>query len=297
MRKLSILSLLMALMLTACQQGSGEQTTSVGNTYTVHKKGSGPSLNTNDYAYINMDARVRDSVVFSTREAGEPQVAPIVPDSVQTAQMEPILDIIRYLSVGDSITYAVHVDSFPPMQRPPFLAGEEYLYYDIAIVESVDEATFEARQAQKQAEAEAKFAATQARQPEVLELLANTQAAYASGTLDNIQSSENGVRYVIHEAGTGKPAEAGKGVAVQYVGALSSDGTVFDQSFDDGRPLTFILGNRRVIAGWEEGIALLSEGAKATLIIPSELGYGATGNGTIPPDAELMFYVELEEVR
>ncbi|MEM6396963.1 MAG: FKBP-type peptidyl-prolyl cis-trans isomerase [Bacteroidota bacterium] len=296
MRKLSFFSLLVALLLTACQNGLGEQTTPAGNKYVLHEKGGGPLLNTGDYAYFNLDARVRDSVVFSTREAGEPQIVPVVPDSVQNPQLEPILDIIRYLSVGDSVTYTVEIDSIPPMQRAPFMAGEEYLYYDIDVVESVDEATFEARQAAKQAEAEAKFAAAAARQPEVLELLATTQEAYTNGTLENIQSTETGLRYVIHEEGTGPKADPSKIMAVQYVGALSSDGTVFDQSFDDGMPLMMGRG-RRVIAGWEEGISLFKEGTKATLIIPSELGYGATGNGPIPPDAELMFYVELEEVR
>ncbi|MEM1324167.1 MAG: FKBP-type peptidyl-prolyl cis-trans isomerase [Bacteroidota bacterium] len=298
MRKLSIISALAALIFMACGEGGGEQTTQIGTKYTIHKQGDGPKLNTAEYAYIHLDARVRDSVVFTTREAGEPQVAPILPDSVQSPDVEPILDIIRYLSVGDSITTALSVDSIPPPQRPPFLEGEEFLYYDIAVYESVDEETFQARQAEKQAEAMAKFEAVRARQPEVLDMLAANQAAYVAGTLENVQTTASGLQYVIHEEGTGPQPEAGQLVAVQYVGALSSDGTVFDQSFTGGEPIQFPLGTGRVIPGWDEGIALLKEGSKATLIIPSELGYGATGSGAaIPPDAELMFYVELEEVR
>ncbi|MEL7376141.1 MAG: FKBP-type peptidyl-prolyl cis-trans isomerase [Bacteroidota bacterium] len=298
MRKLSFIAALAALFLVACAQGGGEQTTQIGTKYTIHKQGDGVKLNSAEYAYIHLDARVRDSIVFTTREAGEPQIAPILPDSVQSPDVEPILDIIRYLQVGDSITTALPVDSIPEIQRPPFLDGEEFIYYDISVYESVDEETFQARQAAKQAEAMARFEAVRARQPEVLEMLATNQAAYVAGTLENVQTTDSGLKYVIHEEGSGTQAEAGKLVSVQYVGALSSDGTVFDQSFTGGEPIQFPLGTGRVIPGWDEGIALLSEGAKATLIIPSDLGYGASGSGTaIPPNAELMFYVELEEVR
>lgn len=79
---------------------------------------------------------------------------------------------------------------------------------------------------------------------------------------------------------------------------MADNGTVFDQSYRRGTGITFPLGQRRVIAGWDEGIALLKEGGKATLIIPADLGYGASGtpDGSIPPDSELMFYVELDKV-
>jgi FKBP-type peptidyl-prolyl cis-trans isomerase FkpA len=77
------------------------------------------------------------------------------------------------------------------------------------------------------------------------------------------------------------------------------NGNIFDQSFQRGVGIPFTLGTGRVIPGWDEGIALMKEGGQATLFIPSDLGYGAGGtpDGTIPGGAELMFYVELEEVQ
>ena len=174
------------------------------------------------------------------------------------------------------------------------------MLYDVIITEIVSEADFTARQEAKQAEAQAKAEVIRALEPERLAYAAKVVTDYRDGKLDgDIKSTESGLKYVIHEEGTGPQAEAGKGVVVQYIGQLASDGTVFDQSFGRGEGIPFQLGTGRVIRGWDEGIALLKEGSKATFFIPSELGYGAQGtpDGSIPADSELVFYVELEEVQ
>jgi len=107
----------------------------------------------------------------------------------------------------------------------------------------------------------------------------------------------SGLEYIETEAGTGAQAEAGKNVSVHYTGRLQ-DGTVFDSSVSRGVPITFPLGAGRVIKGWDEGIALMKVGGKAQLIIPPELGYGASGaGGVIPPNATLIFDVELVNVK
>ena len=86
-------------------------------------------------------------------------------------------------------------------------------------------------------------------------------------------------------------------VTVQYYGLLVDDGSSFDNSFRAGRGYTFRLGRGEVIPGWDEAIPLLPVGTKASLFIPSALAYGETGYaGAIPPNAELYFYVEVEEL-
>ena len=106
-------------------------------------------------------------------------------------------------------------------------------------------------------------------------------------------TTESGLQYIETEAGTGAQAQAGDKVAVHYTGTLA-DGTKFDNSLDRGKPFEFVLGNGAVIAGWDEGIALMKEGGKATLVIPPALGYGGGGiPGVIPGDATLVFEVEL----
>jgi FKBP-type peptidyl-prolyl cis-trans isomerase FkpA len=97
--------------------------------------------------------------------------------------------------------------------------------------------------------------------------------------------------------GAGDAASAGKTVVVHYTGWLT-DGTKFDSSRDRNEPFDFPLGAGHVIKGWDEGVAGMKVGAKRKLTIPPQLGYGSRGaGGVIPPDATLVFEVELLAVR
>jgi FKBP-type peptidyl-prolyl cis-trans isomerase len=111
------------------------------------------------------------------------------------------------------------------------------------------------------------------------------------------EETASGLRYQILQKGTGKQATKGAGVSVHYKGQLL-DGTVFDSSYKRKEPIDFNVGLGQVIAGWEEGIQLLQVGDKARFVIPSNLAYGAAGaGGVIPPDATLIFDVELMGVK
>lgn len=107
----------------------------------------------------------------------------------------------------------------------------------------------------------------------------------------------SGLRYKMIQKGSGAKAAKGKTVSVHYEGSLPN-GQVFDSSFKRNQPIDFQLGVGQVISGWDEGIALLQVGDKARFVIPSHLGYGSRGaGGVIPPDATLIFDVELMDVK
>jgi FKBP-type peptidyl-prolyl cis-trans isomerase FkpA len=96
--------------------------------------------------------------------------------------------------------------------------------------------------------------------------------------------------------GEGTPAQVGKAVSVHYTGWLT-DGTKFDSSVDAGEPFVFVLGEGAVIQGWDEGVAQMRVGDKVKMTIPPEMAYGEGGYpGAIPPQATLIFEVELLEV-
>ena len=98
--------------------------------------------------------------------------------------------------------------------------------------------------------------------------------------------------------GSGAEAKAGDQVLVHYVGVAHSTGEEFDASYNRGAPLDFPLGGGRVIAGWDQGVQGMKVGGRRILVIPPELGYGARGaGGVIPPNATLVFDVELMDVR
>ena len=123
-----------------------------------------------------------------------------------------------------------------------------------------------------------------------------------SGAADNkVIEMPDGLKYTDTKTGDGTTATTGKRVSVHYTGWLSDNGAKgkkFDSSVDRGQPFEFTLGAHQVIAGWDEGVAGMKVGGKRTLTIPPDLGYGARGaGGVIPPNAALIFDVELLQVQ
>jgi peptidylprolyl isomerase len=114
-------------------------------------------------------------------------------------------------------------------------------------------------------------------------------------------TTASGLQIIDSKEGTGATPKTGQTCVMHYTGWLYENGQKgkkFDSSVDRNEPFEFPIGQRRVIAGWDEGVASMKVGGKRTLIIPPELGYGARGaGGAIPPNATLMFDVELLAVK
>jgi FKBP-type peptidyl-prolyl cis-trans isomerase len=115
-----------------------------------------------------------------------------------------------------------------------------------------------------------------------------------NGKRPEVTTTASGLQYEVLTAGTGeKPAGAHSRVTVHYEGRLIN-GNVFDSSYKRNQPATF--GLNQVISGWTEGVQLMPQGSKYRFFIPSELGYGSRGAGSIPPNSTLIFDVELLSV-
>jgi peptidylprolyl isomerase len=116
-----------------------------------------------------------------------------------------------------------------------------------------------------------------------------------------VTTTSTGLGIIDTKVGTGPSPKPGQTVVVHYTGWLyegGKKGKKFDSSLDRGEPFEFPLGKGQVIAGWDEGVATMKVGGKRTLIIPPSLGYGASGaGGVIPPNATLIFDVELLKVK
>jgi peptidylprolyl isomerase len=120
-------------------------------------------------------------------------------------------------------------------------------------------------------------------------------------TTGKTMTTPSGLQITDTQVGTGATPKTGQTCVMHYTGWLYQDGAKgkkFDSSVDRGQPFEFPIGRQRVIAGWDEGVATMKVGGKRTLIIPPSLGYGARGaGGVIPPNATLIFDVELLGVK
>ncbi|MGL1931335.1 MAG: FKBP-type peptidyl-prolyl cis-trans isomerase [Desulfotalea sp.] len=108
----------------------------------------------------------------------------------------------------------------------------------------------------------------------------------------NAITTPSGLKYVVVEEGEGESPALGDTVTVHYTGKLLN-GHKFDSSYDRGQPIDFPVGRGQVIQGWDEALLGMKKGEKRVLIIPSDLGYGPSGRGPIPPNATMVFDVEL----
>ncbi|MCP4443053.1 MAG: hypothetical protein GY810_29455 [Aureispira sp.] len=131
----------------------------------------------------------------------------------------------------------------------------------------------------------------------VRKMMQKTIADYAKPEFrKGLNKTGSGLRYTIIDKGSGSPAKKGKNVDVHYMCFLK-DGTEVQNSYQLMNPMSFVLGSQQVIDGWAEGVELLNEGGQAILFIPPYLAYGDIGvDGAIPPNATMIFYIELLNV-
>mgnify|MGYP003394492111 CR=1 FL=1 len=132
-------------------------------------------------------------------------------------------------------------------------------------------------------------------------IAAGTSIPAIAQSAGKTMTTASGLQITDTKVGTGVAPRAGQICVMHYTGWLyqnGAKGAKFDSSLDRGQPFEFPIGTGRVIKGWDEGVASMKVGGKRTLIIPPELGYGARGaGGVIPPNATLVFEVELLDVK
>ncbi|MBK7873802.1 MAG: FKBP-type peptidyl-prolyl cis-trans isomerase [Saprospiraceae bacterium] len=284
---------LTVLLLQGCKKGE-ERVTPSGYKYIVHTNVGGAKPQPGEYVYFHAQMRNADSVVYSSRTMAQ---APFLqmPTSFEkelnsNRPASPIEEVLRDLAVGDSATVIIRIDTLP--NKPPGFENVKEMFYDVVSIQIKDAETFQKDVSIERENERIRRESAQKREPEVAVQLLGILDQYKAGQLGNkLKTTSSGLKYMVLEEGAGPKIQKGNMVGVHYYGILL-DGTMFDNSFNRGSPYVFPLGQGSVIGGWDEGIALLKEGDKAVLFIPSQLGYGDEGSGAIPPGAELVFYVE-----
>jgi FKBP-type peptidyl-prolyl cis-trans isomerase len=240
----------------------------------------------------------RDSVVMDSRRM-QPTAQPIpLPEKAERGSMEEALGL---LLPGDSAVFRFQADSvFTKTFRqpvPPFLQKSgNVLVVTASARELVTMAEMTARQEKIQAENIKQGQALAAAQ--TTKDVAQIQAYLKKNKLV-AKKTTGGTYYIVTRPGTGLPPKSGQNVRVLYRGTILATGKEFDSSAKHGNePIDFPLGQGRVIKGWDQGIAMLTKGSKAVLLIPSGLAYGPRAMGTdIPANSVLRFEVELVDFK
>lgn len=291
MKKTIQLALLLAIVvMAAC--GSKKAKTEDG--FTILDNGlqmkfsedkDGPKADSGSISKINIVVKVGDSTVFDSKKMNnnQPVQQPIAP----TRSIADLMAGFMEMSEGDKAIFRAPADSMFPnaAQRPPFVKDGDMMTWDVEMVEL---------QSIKDIEAEGK---------ERLASQAKDIEKYMKDNNVNATKTASGMYIAVTKEGTGPKPTAGQIAKMKYTGYLL-DGSVFDSNVDPkfkhATPFEFPLGQGRVIKGWDEGIAALSKGAKAKLIIPSDLAYGAQATPPrdespkgIPAHSPLVFDVEV----
>lgn len=281
-------------LFTSCKEQGMNKDKIGGLEYVIHTTNGERKAVIGDFVHFNLTITDDKGSILQKMDA-PPQrpVIKIPTEDEKAINPNPIADLLKIVSLGDSASMIIPIDSFKTL--PPNMQDAKSITYHIVVKEILSEAENQAYQGELQAAQMEKMTVSKARMPEIEKLVKEKLADYKSGKIET-KEDPSGLKYFIIEEGTGEYATVGKQASVHYYGTLM-DGTMFDSSFKMGNPYTFPVGRGQVIKGWDIGVPLVKKGGKAMLIIPYTLAYGEAGSPpNIPARADLAFYIEIADV-
>ncbi|MEO6037941.1 MAG: FKBP-type peptidyl-prolyl cis-trans isomerase [Saprospiraceae bacterium] len=279
MSKKIVFALFSLLLITNWAYGQKQPvTTAHGFRFINHTNATGPKVTPGGSVMVEVVTWVGDSLMGTTNGAREYQLPEA---SGLPARVPFIYDAVLLMSKGDSATVYETIDSMIRPFIPPALASAKDVRYEIKVLDVITKADKD----KAAAESEAHFQAVQT-------MVTKTVMEYKDGKL-KLDTRPSGLKVLIVEPGKGEIIKANDAVKTNYYGCLT-DGKLFDNSFQRGQTLDFIAGAGQMIPGFDEGVQLLHHGGKAYFFLPPSLAYGEQGAGdAVPPNAELIFYVEV----
>jgi FKBP-type peptidyl-prolyl cis-trans isomerase len=275
--RISHLPILCVILLPSCfifDDAPKYEVAESGLHYYFHEKHEDVQAQVGDEIYYSMTVR-RGNEALSSKHKKE-----LMPLS---SKKNPILQAFEIMGLGDSMTIALLVDSLPKRMINKFEAGDT-MFVDLKILEirqkqDIDEELMSMRDKAERVTINVR--------KHITNFLAGSLAC---------TKTQSGLQYIIEEKGGGKSAKNAKRISLHYAGFLPN-GEEFESTFRKGTPKAFYFDKRtQTVPGFTEGLKLLTAGSKATLIIPYNLAYGEKGRGPIPPESDIIIYVELLEV-
>lgn len=279
--------LLFVSLFLVAHRAAGQQpvVTEHGFRYLNHTNGIGPKAINGESVMIHVDIYIGDTLIGSTRRDGGEANEYFIPDAANLGKRVDFLyDAALRMSEGDSATVYELIDS----TNRHFVLAPQKDAKEVRYVVKIEKVITQAQRAQQEAEAEARLAVVQTMVEAMLK-------DYRDGKLKRkIVAYPSGLKVLVVEPGNGALVKTGETIRTNYYGALMN-GKMFDNSYQRNHTLDFAVGVGQMIPGIDEGVQLLRHGGKAYFFLPAKLAYGEQGtpDGNIPPNAKLVFYVEL----
>ncbi|NGM64883.1 FKBP-type peptidyl-prolyl cis-trans isomerase [Sphingobacterium sp. SGR-19] len=291
------------LATTSCQnfkKGEG------GLEYNIVKDAGAEKAQPGDLLSVDMivTSDRKDSLLQSTYDIGLPQIVNIAPDSIPGLYAGDYNSMFKMLGEGDSAVFRLNLDTMAAktgQPKPEF--ADHYAEFKVKVRKHFKKGDLTDSAMYAQVDEYFKAEIETLKQAEEGKL-----ANYIAKNKLEPKKTNSGLQYIVKEEGSGNKPVVGDTVVVNYTGTLVN-GTIFDtndaelakkqNTFNPMRqyePIRFRVGHDPVIQGWTEGLQLLNKGTKATLLVPSSIGYGERGGGKIPPYAPLVFDVELVDI-
>lgn len=294
---------LMAAAVAGCKSGA-YQTTKSGIQYELHASDKSKKLQSGDLVSIDYKLSLlkkdgKDTVLDNTKTNGGPTKI-VLRDVNKDDDIinRTMLEILPQMGVGDSASFIIPVDSLDKKitANMPLLKDGGNLKWEVKVADVMSKADYRKKQEEAKTQLEGFIMTLREKNP--------AQASKDSALIEDYLKKNNltaqrlpsGLYYIITKEGTGDAPLPYQMVSVDYKGYLL-DGTVFDNSFERGQPISFPLGVGQVIPGWDQGLMLFKPGAEGKLLVPSYMAYGERANERIPANSVLVFDIHLVDVK
>ncbi|MBK8556496.1 MAG: FKBP-type peptidyl-prolyl cis-trans isomerase [Lewinellaceae bacterium] len=271
-----------AINLASCQEEG--IVTKNGFRFINHTNLPGPKIQPGSTVIANINTWIGDTIVGSTYKAGKPRRIVIPTEDQVNGKKSYYFDACLLMTKGDSATITSTIDSNMIRFIPARVKNERTIRY----VLKVEDVITPEQQAKQKEEAMSRQISVQAK-------VNKTLADFNSGALNSqLLSSPSGLKVLVEEKGKLGPVTKGETLSMQYYG-VTTNGNMFDNSFQRGEPLSMPIGVGQLIKGMDEGAMMFNHGGKGFLFIPAALAYGTAGtpNGSIAPNTDLIFYIEI----
>ncbi len=264
--------------------------------YELIFKANGQKAKPGEYVQYSVLLKDNKNKVFvDKRKKNDLLREQIIEDTAFYKDLTAAAEVLYQLSKGDSAILYIPLEENEKIKE---LEHSDTLIFQLKVIDILDKEKMRDIIEDEYLKKEAEQTEAKIKQIAVDQIIMKTWDDYNKGKLKGkLTKTKSGIKYIVLEEGNGEFAKKGQKVKIGFYGMTQKDASAFENSFGRDKDLELTVGAKQVIPGWDEALTKMNKGMKAVFFIPSKLGFGKQGKmPIIPPDADLVFYIELHEI-